>query len=142
MRLAVILASLTVGSSYQAAADPPAAAATPTTEAPSSVQSSAASPTTPVPSAAPTAPVAAAADAEARLEKRLLGQGYRAYMQNGEKVFCRRAEVMGSRLGGRLICMTVVEARAYENEAQNDVEHLQQLVKPCLPSGGKGAVCN
>lgn len=48
MRLGVILVFLTIGSSYQAlAADPPAAAATPTTAATSSVQSPAVSPTNP-----------------------------------------------------------------------------------------------
>ena len=142
MRLGVILVFLTIGSSYQAlAADPPAAAATPTTAATSSVQSPAVSPTTPVASAAPTAPVATPADAEAVLEKHLRGKGYTAYVKNGEKVFCRREEVMGSRLGGRLICMTRDEARAFENEAQNDVEHLQGLLKPCIAGGSKGAMC-
>jgi hypothetical protein len=142
MRLAVALAFLTIGSSQQAvAADPPAAAATPTTEAPSSVQSPAAPPTTPVPSAAPSAPVAAPADADALLEKRLRQKGYTAYMNHGEKAFCRREEVMGSRLSGRLICMTPDEARAFANEAQNDIEHLQRLIKPCIAGGSKGTMC-
>jgi hypothetical protein len=35
-------------------------------------------------------------------------------MQDGQKVFCRREEVMGSRVRGRLVCMTLEEARAYE----------------------------
>jgi hypothetical protein len=62
-------------------------------------------------------------------------------MKNGEKVFCRREDVIGSRLGGNLMCMTLDEARATENEAQNDVEHLQRLIKPCVGGGSKGTMC-
>jgi hypothetical protein len=164
MRFPVTLACFAVALGYQVLAQPPAAGAPPTPEASapahppdaSSAQvtsaastAPAATPTAPAaattPAATPTAAAAVTADAEslgAQLEKRLRGQGYKPYMQNGQRVFCRREEVLGSRLDARLMCMSLDEARAYENEAQNDTEHLQRLVKRCLSVGsGKGANC-
>jgi hypothetical protein len=172
MRFAVALVWLTAGLSYQALAQLPAATVPPTPEASAPAHPPDASSTSPVapaastapaaaptvPAAAPTVPAAATtpaatataaaaatADAEsldAQLEKRLRGQGYKPYMQNGQRVFCRREDVLGSRLEGRLLCQTLDEARASENEARNDTEHLQRLIKPCMSTGsGKGANC-
>jgi hypothetical protein len=113
MRLAVMLACLTAGLSYQALAQSPAATATPATEAPNSGHPPDASSTMPVvpaattPAATSTAPAATAsaaaatsadAEADAQLLKRLRSQGYTPYMQNGQKVLCRREEVMGASL--------------------------------------------
>jgi hypothetical protein len=53
----------------------------------------------------------------------------------------KRTTGISGRLDARLLCMTLTEARATENEVRNDTEHLQRLVKPCVASGSKGAMC-
>jgi len=86
------------------------------------------------------APPVANADSDAlRLEKRMHSRGYATRMQNGEKLFCRREEVLGTRLGGSLHCMTTGEARANEARETQDEELLRQrLMQSCLRSGNKG----
>jgi|GEM_PF-1854805 len=88
------------------------------------------------------APVANRADADSdalRLEKRMHSRGYATRVQNGEKLFCRREEVLGTRLGGSLHCMTAGEARANEAREEMDEELLRQRVmQSCLRSGNQG----
>jgi hypothetical protein len=92
--------------------------------------------------AAATAPTAGHADSdsdELRLEKRMHGKGYVTRIQSGEKFFCRREQVLGTRLGGSLRCMTAAEARVNEQRQQQDEELLRQRVmQSCLRSGSQG----
>src|SRR5580704_3537853 len=80
----------------------------------------------------------AAADADsgaAQLEKRMHAMGYTTSMQHGQKMFCRRDETLGTRLGGAWHCMTENEAQS-KSRAQQDVELLQQrLMQACLSGG-------
>jgi len=53
-----------------------------------------------------TAPAAAPSDVDPR-EKTLLRMGFRPRMQNGQKVFCKREQELGSRVEGTMLCGTV-----------------------------------
>ena len=76
----------------------------------------------------------------ALLEKQLHSHGYKTRMQNGEKMFCRREEVLGTRLGGALHCMTVAEERVHEKQLEQEEEQArQQLMRLCI-MGGTGKV--
>ena len=150
MRLAALLASVAIAAIHPAlAADPPAAPATPVSETPAQVRSPVAAPAAEAPPAtatatatatsaspAATAPAASAAPEDndaAQLERRMRARGYTTHMENGEKVFCRREQVLGSRLGGAMHCMHPDEARA--NLIQNDEEQLRQrMMMGCVPS--------
>jgi hypothetical protein len=126
---AAVLACLGIGAASGASADPPSSP-----PAQSSVaEPAAATRTSPTEAATATAPVAApqsaatasttaAVDPE---EKRLRAMGYKMQMRNGEKVFCRREEVLGSRLEGKLICGTVQDLKATAEQNRQDVEHAQ-----------------
>ena len=60
-------------------------------------------------------------------------KGYTTRMESGEKVFCRREQVLGSRIGGALHCMHEDEARA--SLIQNDEEQFRQrMMVGCVPS--------
>jgi hypothetical protein len=112
-------------------------------------------PTTPAPTAAPApstepkqaapAPAAPAAEAKAAtpaadakqtvliqgkteedpLGKYFLSKGYKMEMHNGEKVFCRREEQLGSHLGGQKICGTAEQLNFTEQEAKAAVQRGQ-----------------
>ena len=61
-------------------------------------------------------------------EKRLIAQGYRPEMRNGEKVFCRRDEELGSRLSGVKHCGTVAELKTAQATNREEVERAQRVL--------------
>ena len=184
MRLAALLACLTIAGIHPApAADPPEAPGASGKEAPAAVQapvgalpvsttpatatpdtaaaetvasgtvtpataaSAMATPATATATAANNTSAATASDADsdaARLEKRMVARGFRTRMENGEKFFCRREEVLGTRLGGALHCMNAAEARAYEGRVQQEEEQLRQRLNSgaCINSGGHSMTCS
>ncbi|MGH8267787.1 MAG: hypothetical protein ACRETS_10735 [Steroidobacteraceae bacterium] len=75
---------------------------------------------------APAAAAKPADSADEQEEKRLLSEGYRKEMRHGSVYFCRRQEVLGSRLGGELVCGTPQELRAAEAQAREMVERAQR----------------
>ena len=134
MRFSVgVLTCLGVGAMSLALADPPAtppaqsavaepAAAAATPPAPATTAPA------PAPAAAPqTAPTAFAPAAPDAEEKRLLAMGYKMQMRNGEKVFCRREPVLGSRLEGKLICGTPQDLITRAEQNRENVERAQHL---------------
>ena len=46
-------------------------------------------------------------------------------MRNGQKVFCRREEQLGSRLGGAMTCNSAEELKQIETQAHATVERAQ-----------------
>ncbi|HET7758114.1 MAG TPA: hypothetical protein VFK87_12735 [Steroidobacteraceae bacterium] len=71
-------------------------------------------------SAAPATPAAPPAlDFE---EKHLLAEGYRVEIRHGQKMFCRREEVLGSRVEGQKFCGTAEQLKATESQAKEAVE--------------------
>ncbi len=118
-----VLACAAAGLISLAYADPPAQAPAAAASQPAAPQASAASATAP-------ATVKPEADSKAQqvlvqstpevdvLEKHFLSEGYKMEMHNGEKVFCRREEQLGSRLGAQKVCGTAQQLQATEREAQ------------------------
>jgi hypothetical protein len=108
-------------------AEPPAS---PSTPAPAATPASAAAstPVTSANAAAAAKPEAnAAADAAAAAEeKRLLADGYKPEMRNGTKVWCRREQELGSRLGGQKVCGTPQELKLVVQQNKDLVEKIQK----------------
>jgi hypothetical protein len=116
--LALLGSCIALADTPQSSSDPPATAASPAappTSTPS--QSSAAS---------TTAATSKAADDDAEA-KRLIAQGYKPEMRNGTKVWCRRVEELGSRLGAHKTCGTPEELKLTAHENQEVVEHIQKV---------------
>ncbi len=106
-----------------ALADPPA-------QAPAATAAPAAAPQTPAASAAAPATVKPQGDSNAQvvvqntpesdaLEKHFLAEGYKMEMHNGQKLFCRREEQLGTRLGAQKVCSTAQQLQSIEREAQS-----------------------
>ena len=101
-------------SAAQPAADAPAATA-PT-------QPSAAQPTpAAAPSAAQPAADAQTAQADAQ-EKHFVSEGYSVEMHHGNKMFCRREDQLGSRLGAKKYCSTGEQLAETERQAQRSMD--------------------
>ena len=131
-------ACMGVGGISVALADPPTtpSAATPAPATPAAA--AAAAPTTPpLTSAAGATPKAASAAATPAIdpeEKRLIGLGYKPEMRNGEKVFCRREQTLGSRLGEAKHCATAEQLKVSHQETRDMMDKIQRTQKN--PSGG------
>jgi len=134
-----VLACIGVGGISLALADPST-----TTSAPSAPSAPAApsAPTAAAPAAAPVAPAPAtpqaarAAAATAAIdpeERHLLAEGYRMQMRHGEKVFCRREEVLGSRLEGKMSCTSAAQLKATRDLAREAVERAQRQPTNKMP---------
>ncbi len=141
MRFAVrVLACVGAGAVSLALADP-STTASETTTAPAAATARAATATTPGAQASPapsatatsaaTAPAKPAIDPE---EKRLIAEGYRPEMHNGEKVFCRREQTLGSRLGEAKHCATAEQLKVSQQETHDVIEKIQRTQKN--PAGG------
>jgi hypothetical protein len=140
MRFAVrVLACVGAGAVSLALADPVTPAPAPTAAAPSasttpSAPTSAAA--TPAPATAAAATPQAAAAVTPALdpeEKRLLAQGYRMQMRHGDKVFCRREDVTGSRLAEKLTCGTAAQLKAAQALTREAVERAQRTPANKMP---------
>ena len=58
-------------------------------------------------------------------DRHFLAEGYKMQMRNGQKVFCRREEQLGSRLGGAMTCNSAEELKQIETQAHATVERAQ-----------------
>ncbi|HEV2228027.1 MAG TPA: hypothetical protein VGR86_03660 [Steroidobacteraceae bacterium] len=111
MRIVVgLLACLSAAALSAAFADPPAASP-PATPAPAATPASTAS--TPAPAAKP------AEDVEV---KRFLAEGYKPEMHHGQEVYCRKDNVVGSRLSAVKTCGTIEELKLMEQQTRRGVE--------------------
>ena len=62
--------------------------------------------------------------------------GYSLQMHDGDKLWCRREESLGSRVGGKLFCSTPEQLRQIEQQAKDTAESVQRnsrtgCLKPC-----------
>jgi hypothetical protein len=107
-----------------AAASQPAPAATPAPASTTSQPATPAAPTAASSSAASTAKAATANEQqEAADEKQLLVQGYTPEMRNGAKMWCKREQEIGSRLGSHVkTCGTATELALRQREAQQQFQ--------------------
>jgi hypothetical protein len=126
--MAAVLAVLAAGVVAVALADPPAAPeATPAAAAPAASATSApAASATTAPGATPAA-AAPAKESDAVLEKRLTNSGYKPRMRNGTKVWCKKQNELGSRLGGQEVCGTPDELRLVVQQNQDAMKDIQKL---------------
>jgi hypothetical protein len=116
----------------------PAAPAAPTTSqsATPAAPTAPSSPAVSAASAAKAAPATATADEKHVADKDLLAAGYSPEMHNGTKVWCRREQELGSRLGGHKTCGTAEELNFIQQETRERLEMTQRdSVYP--QSGGK-----
>ena len=135
MRFATFaLAFLGLGGLGLADADPePAtpsaapAAVIPNSPAPAISAATQASPPAASPAAAsqPAAPKAAASALSAD-EQRLISQGYKPQMRNGEKIYCRREASIGSRISAGQHCGTAAELTMTTQESKDYLNKSQQ----------------
>jgi hypothetical protein len=95
--------------------------------APPASSTTAASSTTRASSSAPAAPAAAALDAE---EKQMISMGYKPQMHHGEKVYCKREPVMGSRVETTESCKTLAELKAQTQQSRQFTENSQRTSSP------------
>jgi hypothetical protein len=85
---------------------------------PSTTQQPAAAPAQAAPTEAPKVTVVVQGSPEDILEKHFLAEGYKQEMHNGEKVFCRREDSTGSRLGAQKVCGSAQQLQQTEQQAQ------------------------
>jgi hypothetical protein len=137
-----ILACLGAASLIPCFADPPAntaaAASQPAMPAANAASTPASAPAQAAPAASQSAaPAAKAASAPASTatkaattidadERQLMNAGYTPEMHNGTKLWCRRQEELGSRLGSRQkVCGTAAELIALQRQAQQQFQQQQ-----------------
>ena len=136
MRFAILaLAFLGLGGLELAAADPepatPSAAPAAVVTDSAAPAASAATKAPPPPAASPAAasqPAAPKATTPALSadEQRLLSQGYKPQMRNGEKVYCRRETELGSRLGSVQRCGTVTQLKTATQNGRDYTDQVQR----------------
>ena len=140
LSLGVLLFAIGIGVFGASAADEPATAPAVNTpaapapdkpaarEAPAPAAALAATPASPATSAAATTAPAGVnrADSSEQKEKHLLAEGYKSEMRNGDKVFCRKEEVLGSRLGGQKVCGNADNLVAREQMDKENAERTER----------------
>jgi hypothetical protein len=141
---AFALACLGAGALVLAAADPPSAtqsehpatAAAPDSAAPATSATTAApaAPIAPSPSAKQPAAPTAAAPALSPDEQRLLNEGYKPQMRNGQKVYCRREAELGSRIADVQHCGSVTQLK---DTAQNGRDYVEKAQRSQFNPTGK-----
>jgi hypothetical protein len=68
-------------------------------------------------------------------EKRLLTAGYHPKIRNGVKVYCRREEELGTRLGAKEHCGSAADLKASVAATQEDMEALRRDSLRVMPVG-------
>lgn len=131
MRIAVgLLACLGASIANLAFADDPPAVPAPGPAAVSAPATATTAPSTPASAVAATQPASPAkpmpavvvtADLDSK-EKHFLAEGYKVEMHHGQKLYCRREEVLGSRLGAQKNCSTVEQLEQTEQDAHRALD--------------------
>ena len=69
-------------------------------------------------------------------DRNLLAKGYRVKVINGERYYCRREEMLGTRLQGALQCTSAEELRRREERSIQATQDTQKNFSK-MPDGGK-----
>lgn len=129
-----ILAFIGFGAVAVAFADPSATETATTATAAPAAKATAAAPAQPAAASTPAtssatpaapkvaAPAASTSAAEEERERHFLSEGYRPEMRNGEKVFCRREETLGSRLRPTKMCASALQLTETERQAKSSMD--------------------
>lgn len=73
----------------------------------------------------------------AEVDDRILrAKGYKVKLVNGERYYCRRDEVLGTRLQSALQCTTAEELRRRQERSRETLEQTQRNFSK-MPDGGK-----
>ena len=56
-------------------------------------------------------------------EQLLVSRGYKLEVRNGDRVFCRREQVLGSRLGDKKVCGTASQFAQQGNNQRDDLRN-------------------
>jgi len=59
-------------------------------------------------------------------EKRLISEGYKPEIRNGEKVYCRRDDELGSRLGSQKRCATAQQWKISQQVSRDQTDAIQR----------------
>jgi len=130
-----VLACIGVGAVSIVLADP--AEAPKISAAPAATGTQSSMPTSPAPAAAPATPVAPAAVAATittsapaeeseQLDRHFLAEGYKTEMHGSQKVYCRKEETIGTRLGTVKNCGTVDQLKQREDLAAQAAHTMQR----------------
>ena len=95
-------------------------------------QPAAAAAAAPAPAAAPAVPAAPAAAAEEGEYRP--PAGYKARVENGSKVYCRKTTVLGSRFA-KDVCMTEAQLRDFERSNEGIRQNKDQTSRVCAGGG-------
>jgi hypothetical protein len=111
-----------IGAVSMALADPPTPAPASEAQPASAAAGPAAAPASP-----PTAAVITAPADDDLLDRHLRSEGYKVEMHNGQKIYCRKEDVLGSRLGASTkTCGTAEQLKITEAQAHELVERTQR----------------
>jgi hypothetical protein len=129
MRLVSVVLTCVVGSAQVAAADEPSKAPEPAATNPAPSSAPTANPAAAAtPAASAPAASSAAAASDDRIEKHFRAEGYTVKTVNGEKQYCKKEDVTGSRLGGSVKCTPEQILMMREREAQENVDRAQRVI--------------
>lgn len=138
MRSGFLALALFGASGLVLAADPPLTTQPEHVAMPAVVVTDSVSPVTSAPTAAPAPPAVsspaasqpaapkAAAPSLSADEQRLLSQGYKPQMRNGEKIYCRREAQLGSRISAVDHCGTVTQLTTATRDGKDYTEKMQR----------------
>jgi len=125
MRIAVgLLACIGAGALTSALADPPTDTTTGTPAA-----AAAAAPVSSAPPASKEASSDKTVVVQADVDKdtrHFLAEGYKPEMRNGERIYCKKETVLGSRLNAQKHCGTLEQLKLSEEAAMTNVSDLQR----------------
>jgi hypothetical protein len=134
-RISGALACVFAGAVSMAVAEDPPPSATnsaPAAAAPSATPATTAATPEPVAGATKTSVTVTAAATRPpatpevdQTDKHFLAEGYKMQMRNGQKVFCRREDQLGSRLGAAVTCNSAEELKQIETQAHATLERAQ-----------------
>jgi len=128
MRLLAGLLAFAGAMNLALAADPPAVPAAPATSAPAAAAEASKSAV-----AAAEKPKAPEMDPR---EKHFRAEGYQVREKGGQKLFCKREEVLGSRLAPSMRCATAEALAAREDQDKQAAEHAQRAARTGTLPGG------
>jgi hypothetical protein len=127
MRILLLLALATLAGCSSTPADPVSEQAAPT----AAPAAPAAAPAAPAPAASAVSPAPAAAAEEGEFRP---PAGYKARVENGSKVYCRKTTVLGSRFA-KDVCMTEAQLRDFESSNEGMRQNKDQTSRMCAGGG-------
>lgn len=118
-----VLVGCALGTGGVTFADPTSEASPPPAAPPAAPAAAAPAASNPAPAAKPTS---AAGSELTQDEKHFVAQGYKLVTRNGQRLLCRREEVLGSRIGGGEFCSSAERLKLIEQQSQEATENIRK----------------